>query len=43
VPVLVVDLELFKINHFQHRTHLTGSFSMVTNLPVLVSYLPLHA
>ena len=40
VPVLVVDIELLKINRFRRKTHLTGSLSVVTNLPMLVSCLP---
>jgi hypothetical protein len=40
VPVLVVQIELLKINHFHRRTHLTGSLSVVTNLPMLISYFP---
>jgi hypothetical protein len=32
VPVLVVDIELFKINHFRRRMHLTGILSVVTKL-----------
>ena len=40
VPVLVVDIELLKINHFRRRMHLTGILSVVTNLPMLISCLP---
>jgi len=40
VPVLVVDIELLKINHFRRRMHLTGILSVVTNLPMLISWLP---
>lgn len=42
MPVLVVEIELLKINHFRRRTHLTGSLSVVTNLPMLVTYFPYH-
>jgi hypothetical protein len=40
VPVLVVEIECLKISQFDRRTHLTGSLSVVTNLPMLVSWLP---
>ena len=40
MPVLVVDFELLKINHFRRRMHLTGILSVVTNLPILTSCLP---
>ena len=42
VPVLVVEIELLKINRFRRKTHLTGILSLVTNLPMLVSCLPFH-
>ena len=42
VPVLALDIELLKINRFRRRTHLTGSSSVVINLPMLVSCLPFH-
>ena len=40
MPVLVVDFELLKINHFRRRMHQTGILSVVTNLPMLISCLP---
>jgi hypothetical protein len=40
VPVLVVDFELLKINHFRRRMHQTGILSVVTSLPMLISCLP---
>ena len=40
VPMLVLDIEFLKINHFRPRRHLACSFSMVTNLSILVSCLP---
>jgi hypothetical protein len=39
VPMLVLDIELLKINHFRPRT-LAGSLPVVTNLSMLVTYLP---
>ena len=42
VPVSACDNKRLKMNNIQLRTHLTGSLSVVTNLPVLVSCLLLH-
>ena len=35
--MLGLDIEFLKINHVRPRTHLAGSFSIVTSLSILVS------